>query len=295
MKLQLRALLLAAGLAAGAPASAQQLSLGLAPTDSASGLAHLTGRRFVFVCPAIDAPAGDLWGTDIYADDSAICTAAIHAGVLQFGQAAPVAIVIVGETASFAASDRNGVKSQGYEISDLAYRFGTTEPAEIAWSTTAIGIPRDYNQPVTVICPRGGTTEAGLVWGTDTYIAESPICLTAVHAGVITLDGGGPVVVTKAPGQETFTASLRNGVDSRSWSAWTEAFTVAAGQAAAAADDTGSTSRRIRLAGYTGTGEGVDIAPRTIRLSGYAGTGEGLDIVPRTIRIGGWTGSGTAP
>lgn len=286
---------LAGLLAAGAQAaSAQQASIAISPTDSASGFSRQTGRRLVFICPAIDQPSPDVWGTDIYADDSSICSAAIHAGFLSFGRAGLVAIVMGGIAGTFEGTGRNGVKSADYANADYSYAFSRNiGPADIDWTTNALRMPPDFNEPVTVLCPAGGNT-SDFIWGTGTYISDSAICVAAVHAGVITLDGGA-VTVTRAPGQDTFEASRQHEVQSLGWSVWTEAFRVSAGHALAGADDTDDSSRRIRVAGYTGTGYGPDIVPRRIPLVGYAGTGTGPDIVPRRIRIGGWSGTGAAP
>ena len=105
-------LVLAILLVAGARAAcAQQASLGISTTDSASDFGRQIGRRLVFICPPVDALVGDVWGSDVYADDSVICLAAIHAGVLPWRQAGLVAIVIHGAAASFQGSARNGVTS----------------------------------------------------------------------------------------------------------------------------------------------------------------------------------------
>jgi LCCL domain-containing protein len=283
--------MLAAAMAAAMPvASAQQASIGISGTDSATGFRYQTGRRLVFICPTIDMPSQEVWGTDVYADNSAICSAAMHAGFLPLGRAGLVSIVIGGEASSFMGSTRNGVTSTSYGNSDYTYTFSpTTEPAAIDWTTTVLRIPPDFDQPVTVICPRGGKTDA-FVWGTDVYINDSAICVAAVHAGIITLDGGA-VTVTKATALKAYEASLRNGVQSMSWTDWPGAFTVAAANAIPGTTAAGG-GRTIRVAGFTGTGNAVEVVPRTIRLTGYTGRGTGPEIVPRTIVVSGWTGTG---
>ncbi len=290
----LSSLIVAGAAAAMAPAAqAQQSSLGITENESASNLARETGRRATFICPALSAPSAEIWGTDIYADDSSICTAAIHAGVLPMGQAGVVTIVMGGPTGSFSGSPRNGVKSQDYANHDFSYTFSRSGDAgTLDWSTTALGIPEGFTSPVTVICPQGGKSDVS-VWGTTTYIADSSICNAAQHVGAISPQGG-VVIVTKVPGIETYVANSYNGIDSRAWSAWAAAFQVAAGQAmsGAPADRAG---RWIRLDGFTGVGRGDDIQPRTIQLTGFTGTGNGADIRPRIIKTAGWTGTGNAP
>ena len=253
-------------------AACAQQSLGLVPSESASSLASSTNRRFRFVCPAIDQPANNIWGTDEYSDDSAICTAAIHAGLLKLQQAGVVTIVTGRSASSFTGSERNGVVSASYANSDLTFRFDTyPDPAAITWRTNALRIPLDFLEPVTVVCPAGGTATGG-VGGTDTYISDSSICLAAVHAGVITLAGGGAITVTKAKGIEVYEATTRNGIASQAWSAWNDAFTVSAGSAGGTVP-TESGGRRIRTDGFTGAGESLPVKRRIISTEGWTGVG----------------------
>src|SRR5262245_63473806 len=129
---------------AAPPAPAQQQnSLGISGTFVASSFGQQPGRRITFICPAITTPEGEVWGTDVYSTDSAVCIAAIHAGVLAFGEAGPVSIVI-GLTAasSFEGSARNGVKSQSYANGGYSMTFvKPDQPAAIEWATNALELP----------------------------------------------------------------------------------------------------------------------------------------------------------
>ncbi|MCP4138074.1 MAG: hypothetical protein GY754_44335 [bacterium] len=62
-----------------------------------------------------------------------------------------------------------------------------------------------------------GKTQDGPVWGTDMYTADSALSLAAVHAGVLKAGEKGIVKVTFKPGQQKYTGSGRNGVNSSSW------------------------------------------------------------------------------
>ena len=57
----------------------------------------------------------------------------------------------------------------------------------------------------------------GSVWGTGTYTDDSSICTAAVHAGVITPDDGGTVVIEIAPGQSSYQGSTAHGVTSNDY------------------------------------------------------------------------------
>lgn len=82
--------------------------------------------------------------------------------------------------------------------------------------------PDNLGDDFTYVCPPGGT--AGSVFGTDVYTHDSTICTAAVHAGEITLAGGGLVTLQAIPGQESYLGTLRNGIQSSSWGAWSCSF-----------------------------------------------------------------------
>jgi hypothetical protein len=67
------------------------------------------GKRYLFeVTGRVDL---SIAGTDIYTDDSALATAAVHAGVLGAGQTGVVRVTILEGQASYAGTTRNGVTS----------------------------------------------------------------------------------------------------------------------------------------------------------------------------------------
>ena len=59
------------------------------------------------------------------------------------------------------------------------------------------------------------------MYGTDAT-GDSWVCGAAIHAGVITSDGGA-IRVVGLPGQDNYEGSTRNGVTSSSWSLGDEA------------------------------------------------------------------------
>jgi hypothetical protein len=84
------------------------------------------------------------------------------------------------------------------------------EVVPIAWNTTANTFKQDAGRTYTFDCPKGG--EAAAVWGSDVYAAISSICTAAVHAGVITLDGGGSVTIEFRPARSVYGSTTRNGI-----------------------------------------------------------------------------------
>jgi hypothetical protein len=70
-------------------------------------------------------------------------------------------------------------------------------------------------------CPPLGAATVGTVWGTDVYTHDSPICAAAIHAGAIGAVSGGKATIEMMPGQPSYKGSLRNGITSTSYAAWT--------------------------------------------------------------------------
>ena len=294
---------------ASCPCVAQQ-ALGINEYQNASAFRQEPGRRLTFVCQASDGTKATIYGTDTYTDDSAICAAAIHAGVLKAGQTGEVRIVIGSGAPSFEGTERNGVTSRRYGRWEYSYTFaGDAKPGTVSWWTVWNEMPADYTSPVTVTCPAEGNVDA-TVWGTDIYSGGSAICVAAVHAGVITSDRGGVVTVTRAKGQDAFPGSDRNRVASRRWGAYADAFTVAAASVSESAAGTPVRAvpgpRTIMTAGFAGSGVTasaavpVNVAPRTLQTSGFTGSGlsttaTGPAVAPRTINTAGWTASSITP
>jgi hypothetical protein len=81
------------------------------------------GTQFDLACPALgNASMGVIWGTDIYTADSAICAAAVHAGIITTAGGSVIIEIMVGQKA-YLASDRNGVTSFDWGAYDRSYRF----------------------------------------------------------------------------------------------------------------------------------------------------------------------------
>lgn len=77
----------------------------------ANSLGGRTGDRLTVACPANGSPSGFLAGTDVYKDDSSICKAAAHAGLITRQAGGVVTIQLKPDAGSYLASSRNGVAS----------------------------------------------------------------------------------------------------------------------------------------------------------------------------------------
>jgi hypothetical protein len=66
---------------------------------------------------------GPIWGTDIYAADSALATAAVHAGLVKPGETGFIKVTIVPPLTQYLGSERNGVTSSNFGRFGKAYRL----------------------------------------------------------------------------------------------------------------------------------------------------------------------------
>jgi len=211
---------------------------------SALDLRGLNGTVARFRCPMAGEDRGPIWGTGTYTDDSSICTAAVHAGVITFRDGGDVAIQVMPGLDKYQGSSRNGVESLDFASWSGSYRFVDSgaqphgarinlnpgiavgeggenslaqhlrlESVEIDWKTNALELSGLNGFRGTVVCPPNGTGTA--VWGTDAYACSSSICTAAVHAGLITFVSGGTVTFEIDPARLSYEGSERNGVTSR--------------------------------------------------------------------------------
>lgn len=206
---------------------------------SASGFRGQDGLRVTLACPA-GGVAGSVWGSGPYTDDSSVCTAAVHAGVITLARGGTVAIEIQPGLGAYAGSTRNGVTTHGWGQwhGTFAVRAGSSGappplgpqgPFPVSWSGTAEAFRGRVGQRFRVACPAGGT--AGAVWGTGTYTDDSSLCSAAVHAGRLSLAAGGVVTIEIQPGLSAYTGRTMNGITSSAWGQWHGSFVVVSGQA----------------------------------------------------------------
>ncbi len=73
-----------------------------------------TGKSLTVTCPANGQVSSRLWGTDIYTDDSSICTAAVHAGLIKAASGGTVQVEGIAGQSAYRGSQRNGVGSRDY-------------------------------------------------------------------------------------------------------------------------------------------------------------------------------------
>ncbi len=135
--------------APGAPATVGDLTCDTAAQTFDGG----PGTAFTGTCPA-GCTGGFLWGTDVYTDDSSICTAAIHAGALT-DAGGPVTFVIEEGLAEYPSSDQNGVISSSWPEWPRSFTFEAAGSASAG--ATASGGSADGDLAAAL----GGLSESG--------------------------------------------------------------------------------------------------------------------------------------
>jgi hypothetical protein len=78
-------------------------------------------QDFTFNCPSGGSTNHKIWGTDIYTDDSSICTAAVHYGLITARDGGQVTIRIKSDEEFYQGTKCNGVKSSEYDNKNGSY------------------------------------------------------------------------------------------------------------------------------------------------------------------------------
>lgn len=97
-------------------------------------------------------------------------------------------------------------------------------PVEAGCTFTGQELKGEPGAIFNISCP-GNCPEGGNLWGSDTYTADSRICMAAVHAGAIPA-AGGPVMVRIDPGRPAYRGSVHYGVRSSDYGSYRQSFTV---------------------------------------------------------------------
>jgi hypothetical protein len=91
-------------------------------SDTATSTRGLLGVRFRYSCPDLaGGTTNTIWGTSLYTDDSAVCVAGAHAGVIQT-DGGLVTIEVLPGAAAYVGSTQNGITSSSYGSFSGSYR-----------------------------------------------------------------------------------------------------------------------------------------------------------------------------
>ena len=96
------------------------------------------GASLTLFCPADCSPSGRLWGTDVYTDDSQVCLAARHAGVIG-PKGGAFGITITAGEGGYTASTRNGVAAASWGRWSRSFTVAPADgTAVVADTSTAV-------------------------------------------------------------------------------------------------------------------------------------------------------------
>jgi hypothetical protein len=222
-----------AGRAAGAPIAA-------GCSFSAMQLNGQVGSVHQVACPANCASeSGGLYGTDSYIAVSSVCLAGIHAGAIP-PSGGTIAVRIEPGRPAYRGSTRHGVRSGDYGSFNMGFSVAlpggrpadagaspaVASPIEAGCSFNAMQLNAEVGSVYEVACPANCPSEVGGLYGTDSYIAVSSVCLAGIHAGAIP-PGGGTIAVRIEPGRPAYRGSTRHGVRSADYGSFNMSFSVA--------------------------------------------------------------------
>ena len=203
------------------------------------------GELPLFDCPA-EGSASSIWGIETYTDDSSVCTAAVHVGLLTFENGGEVIVEIAPGQDQYPAGTANDIESGSWPSWPGSFIFPdappgtgafvittttttaapettTTEPEDPSGWDVEVPAEAEVGSTIEVVCEANG--DLGPVWGSDPYTADASICSAAGHAGIISVEEGGFVIAFVTEGEESYEGTISNGVTSFVWPAFTKSFT----------------------------------------------------------------------
>ncbi len=187
------------------------------------------GEKFTIDCPP-NGTQDPIWGTETYTDDSSLCNAAVHVGLITYETGGNVEYEIAPGQDSYDGMVANGVTSLRYASWSGSFIFPAAPPGSgefvvgpESWSRTSTEFGAQEGKRFAIPCSTDG--EPHSIWGTNAYTSDSSICTAAVHVGLITIASGGTVVIELAPGEDAYAGTTANGITSSNYGSWSSSFT----------------------------------------------------------------------
>lgn len=213
---------------AGLFVAVQPLGIGTAKAQDLPDCPDKIGGNSALTCYcSSEATAtGTVWGSNVYTDDSKVCRAALHAGVIGTDGGVVNVRSAAGRPA-YSGTVRNSVASSNWGRWGRSFVFmgagasvaPVINPGVAACPANVAGLP--VGRSITCACPSG--LASGSVWGSGPYTADSIVCRAAAHAGAIGYRGG-VVRLTLIPGQNAYGGSARNGVTTSNWGRYEKSY-----------------------------------------------------------------------
>ncbi len=175
------------------------------------------------LCLCRSGGGGSVWGSGPYTGDSSVCTAALHAGVMD-ASGGPVRVIPSQGLESYEGSTANGVTTRDWgsfrTSFDVTIVGRATPMAES--SLPPCGTMPDGADEYACSCP--ANPPRGSVWGNGPYTADSDLCTAALYDGYIE-DTGGEVFVLRLNGLASYSGGENNGVTTSDWGPYTSSIT----------------------------------------------------------------------
>ena len=131
-----------------------------------------------------------VWGTDVYTDDSSLCRAALHAGVIS-PQGGSITVNRTAGRPLYVGTTRNGVRSNDFSgfPNSIEFKGAAPPPPGPGLCPGSLGINRELPTPFTCRCTRAG--DAGGRRLGNRYL----------HGRLVALPGGAARRPRHAPGR----------------------------------------------------------------------------------------------
>lgn len=181
-------------------------------------------------CTAEATQNGEVWGFEIYADESSLCRAALHAG-----EVGPSGGLIIFQPlpgrAGYDGTTRNGVTARSRSSSEGSIGFSAERilARTRGHQQNQQASNQQRQQSALAACPADGRSlrigdqsicqcspaqiGQGSVYGQDYYASDSSICRAALHYGAVGSEGG-IIHFEAVRGRDVYRSGWSNGIDS---------------------------------------------------------------------------------
>lgn len=189
-----------------------------------------SGRKYRVHCPkgCSKSPLGNVFGTTYYTDDSSVCKAAVHSGVIKDDNGGDLILIIANGEESYQSSYQNGIQAAAHGPNPRSVTFKTA-PQITRIDCYEIGGSSRFSGPLgtkfTVFCEKGCSKKENNVFGEQIYTDDSSICQSAIHAGLLT-DKGGEIQFILEQGRQLYGGSVKNGIKSQRRGTYLRSFRI---------------------------------------------------------------------
>ena len=188
--------------------------MSLAPSRRRSLLFVLSG---VLLAVGLAGCADD-GGTIAVNGTRAVTTTAAEASTTSAASGGPTSTSVAPDAASTTTGSGGDVGGNGSSVA------ADEDATDNSWSASAGEYRGRDGLHVAYDCPAGGTLSQ--IWGIGPFTDDSSVCTAAVYAGMITVEGGGRVVIEIVPGADVYAGGVAHGVTADDYGVWAGSFSL---------------------------------------------------------------------